>query len=355
MSQETFSAVKQMSFVAQYEALWQEFDTLCAALPNKNDALKSANKKVRHALPTLSSDAQYRLAVLYRQICQHYALACQRNYSPVLTEQLHERVMLGHRLIYRNKTSYGGRFINFVLDTFPNAVRRHYRLFWLGMALFYVPAIIMGIACYLNNELIYSVMDYHEVALMEEMYNPANEHIGRGSDRASDTDVMMFGYYVQNNVSIDFQVYAMGIFFGIGTAFVTLYNGIVIGAVSGHLTQAGFSETFWSFVSGHGSFELTAIAISAAAGFRLATPLIAPAPYGRRDAFLVAGKESIQLLLGAALMTFIAAFIEAFWSSSSSIPNGVKYTVATCLWLFVAWYLMFCGRRKERDSDDGYL
>ncbi|MDO4251474.1 MAG: stage II sporulation protein M, partial [Moraxella sp.] len=183
--------------------------------------------------------------------------------------------------------------------------------------------------------------------MMEAMYDPSNRHIGRDASRASDTDLMMFGHYVNNNIGIDFKIYAMGIFFGIGTAFVTLYNGVVIGAVAGHLTGLGFGETFWSFVVGHGSFELTAIVISAAAGLRLATPLIAPAPFGRKDAFLVAGKQSIQLLLGAALMTFVAAFIEAFWSSSTLIPNAIKYGVAALLWLFVGWYLLFCGKAKN--------
>lgn len=360
-----FVAVKQASFIAKYEPLWHQFDALCLRLnvtpattirqgdDRRNDRLVSAKFTAKsthqptHNLAQMEEEAlRYQLAMLYRQICQHYALACQRNYSPLLTQSLHERVMIGHRLIHQSKSGYLSRFVQFVLIGFPNAVRQHARLFWLGFVLFYLPFFVMLIACYLNDNLIYSVMDSTQVAMMEEMYNPANEHIGREASRASDTDMMMFGHYINNNIGIDFKVYAMGIFFGIGTVFLTLYNGVIIGAVAGHLTGRGFSETFWSFVSGHGSFELTAIVISAAAGLRLATPLIAPAPYRRRDAFVMAGKESIQLLLGAALMTFIAAFIEAFWSSSTLIPNGVKYAVAAGLWLFVGWYLLFCGKLK---------
>lgn len=320
-------AIKQASFVAKYEPLWRRFDALCQG-------------------EQVGGDEPYPLLGLYRQICEHYALACQRHYSPQLTEQLHNRVLLGHRLIYHSKKSYAGQFLQFVLYTFPRAVRQHGYLFWLCFALFYVPLIVMGVACYLNDTLIYNVISPMQVMQMEEMYNPANSLVGRGADRSSDTDLMMFGHYVQNNISIDFKVYALGIFFGIGTAFITLYNGVIIGAVAGHLTQKGFSDTFWSFVCGHGSFELTAIVISAMAGFKLATPLIAPAPYSRRQAFVVAGKQSIVLLLGAAMMTFVAAFIEAFWSSQAYIPNSVKYVAALGLWGFVAWYLLFCGREK---------
>lgn len=327
---QTFVAVKQASFVAGYEAVWQEFDGLCGRILDKDN--------------TLSDDERYALVGLYRQICQHYALAKQRSYSPVLIYELHNRVMTGHRLIYQQKKNYLYDFIVFVIDTFPNAVRRHAGLFWLGFVLFYLPCIVMGVACYMNDELIYTVMPAQEVAKMENMYDPA---LRDDDARTSEMDIVMFGHYVRNNVGIDFQVYASGLFFGIGTAIAVLYNGVVIGAVAGHLTGAGFGSTFWQFVCGHGSFELTAIAVAAAAGFRLATPLIAPAPYSRKDAFKVAGRESVVLILGAGLMTFVAAFIEAFWSSSSLISPNVKYLVAVGLWAFVGWYLLFCGRHRE--------
>jgi uncharacterized membrane protein SpoIIM required for sporulation len=47
---------------------------------------------------------------------------------------------------------------------------------------------------------------------------------------------------------------------GLGSAFFLIFNGLMIGAVAGHLTRIGFGQTFWSFVIGHGAFELTAIA-----------------------------------------------------------------------------------------------
>lgn len=330
--------IKQSTFVAKYENVWQAFDELCQATDAKGNAkpLRKLKNKQSH----------YPLVALYRQICEHYALACQRNYSPMLIDELHKRVMTGHRLIHYGKKSQQGRFLTFVFYTFPQAVRAEKKLFWLCFALFYVPCVAMGVGCYLNDELIYSVMSHTNVYEMEAMYDPANRHIGRESSRASDTDLMMFGHYVQNNIGIDFKTYALGLFFGIGTVLITLYNGFVIGAVAGHLTNKGFSETFWSFVASHGSFELTALVISTMAGLKLATPLIAPAPYSRKDAFLVAGRESVVLILGAGLMTFIAAFIEAFWSSQSYIPNEIKYLMALFLWSLVAWYLLFCGKPK---------
>lgn len=324
--------IKQHAFEQACDSQWQAFDRLYDILT------QSQSKQVA------SVKEQYQFPVLYRRICQHYAIAKQRHYSPSLIDQLHQRVLLGHGLLYQNKTAYLWRLLMFVWVSFPLQLRRHWRFFWIAMVLFYLPAVALGLACYFDNEMIYSVMSEGAVAQMEYMYDPSNEMIGRSAQRQSDSDLMMLGYYINNNISIDFQIYAMGILAGLGTVVMLVYNGVIIGAVSGHLTQLGFSETFWSFVCGHGSFELMAAVIAGMAGLRLAQPLYAPGQYKRMDAFKLAGRESIQLLLGAAFMTFIAAFIEAFWSSSSVIPNGVKYTVAAVLWTLVIAYLLFAGR-----------
>lgn len=351
-----FVAVKQSTFVARFAPLWREFDRLC----EDNGVLMGEDIYTQNTEATLTTkphSAQnkpqkkpnannYPLVTLYRQICEHHALAKQRHYSPTLVHALHQRVMVGHELIYGGRAKEGGGLLRFIFYTFPTRLHQYAHLFWLCFGLFYVPLIIMGVACYLNDELIYSVMSDVQVAQMEAMYDPTNRHIGRESERASDTDLMMFGHYVQNNIGIGFKMYGLGIFAGIGTVFLTLYNGVVIGAVAGHLTGVGFGGTFWQFVAGHGSFELTGIVIASMAGVRLGLGLIAPAPYGRVDALKVAGRESIELLCGASFMIFIAAFIEAFWSSSSLIPNLVKYIVALGLWSLVAVYLIVCGRRR---------
>ena len=349
MSEQTFVAVKQSTFVARYQPIWQTFDALCQengivmTEPSGTIShLSSAPKRQKGVLMD-----NYPFIGLYRQICEHHALAKQRHYSPALVGALHQRVMIGHQLIYGHKKQEYGGLLRFVFETFPRRLHQYAHLFWVSFALLYVPMFVMGLACYLNAELIYSVMPDEQVSAMQEMYNPANKHIGKDSERTSDTDLMMFGHYIKNNISIDFQMYGLGIFAGIGTIIATLYNGVVIGATAGHLTGIGYGGTFWQFVLGHGSFELTAAVIASAAGLRLGLGLVAPAPYQRKDALVVAGKESIELLIGAALMTFIAAFIEAFWSSSSLVPNMVKYVVALLLWLLVIVYLTMAGRHES--------
>ena len=62
------------------------------------------------------------------------------------------------------------------------------------------------------------------------------------------------------------------------------------------------------------------------------------------DALASAGAKGARLCLGVAFMLLVAAFIEAFWSSTQSIPAAVKYSVSGVLWTLVALWLGIGGR-----------
>ncbi len=327
--------MKQAQFENKYGTFWQEFEHLV------KDLQKSRKKQTSNLLE------RYKFPKQYREICNHFAIAKQRHYSPILTQRLHNLVLKGHEQIYKNKTVWLWKVIEFLIRDFPNLIRKHYKVFWLAAALFYIPGIAMGIACFKNSEVIYSVMDQYSVANMEYMYDPENKKLGRDEERQADTDIMMFGYYIFNNISVGFRTFASGILLGIGSIFFLFYNGLVIGGVAGYLSSLGFIETFWSFVSGHGSFELTAIVICGMAGLLLAKPIFSPGNMKRADALKIIAKDSIQLVMGAALMLVVAAFIEAFWSPSSFIDSNTKYIVAAVLWAIVIFYFVFVGRNSD--------
>ncbi len=327
--------MKQVQFEQKYQKFWYEFEDLLADFEKPKNK-RSANLLQRYALPKQ-----------FRRICNHLAISKQRHYSPVLIQRLHSLVLKGHDHLYRHKTIFLWKILEFITTDFPNLVRKHHKAFWLSSALFLVPGISMGLACYFNGEMIYSVMDQANVANMEYMYDPENKQLGRTEERQANTDVFMFGFYIKNNISVGYRTFASGILFGIGSIFFLFYNGLVIGGVAGHLTQLGFIETFWSFVSGHGSFELTAIVICGMAGLLLAKPIFAPGNRSRIDALKTISKDSIQLVMGATIMLIIAAFIEAFWSPASFISSQMKYLVAAFLWAIVIIYLTYSGRSKR--------
>jgi uncharacterized membrane protein SpoIIM required for sporulation len=323
--------MKQQQFEMTYQPLWDEITALMDDLGRK--------RRERN----LSTEQHLRFPALYRELCSHYALARSRGFSPARVEQLHALVMRGHPLLYRVSGVWRWRVLHFIFAGFPRALRRQARYFWVALAAFLLPALLGGLGTYYSEDLVYSLMSRATVAQMEESYDPANARPGVSRERSSDTDFMMFGYYIQNNIGIGFRTFALGLLYGVGSLFLLLYNGLVIGGVAGHLSRLEYYDTFWPFVSGHGAFELTAIVICGAAGLMLGHALIAPGQMSRVQALKQRAHEALPLVMGAALMLLVAAFIEAFWSSSD-LPPATKYSVAGLLWTLVILYLSFSGR-----------
>lgn len=176
------------------------------------------------------------------------------------------------------------------------------------------------------------------------MYDPTNRKPGRDAWRQSDTDFAMFGFYVMNNVGIAFRTFALGLVVGVGSLFILVFNGLMIGAAAGHLTTLGYGETFWPFVSGHAALELTAIAVSGAAGLLLAAALLAPGQRRRRDALRENALEAVKLVAGALAMLVLAALIEAFWSGATVTDPLIKYLVGAIWWVLLILYFAFAGR-----------
>lgn len=320
--------MKQSQFERRHQDEWQRF-------AERLDALERSRRK------NAAGDG---FAEAYRHICQQLALAQERGYSSYLIDPLQQLAMRGHQQLYRHRSQFAAQLLSFVLADFPRLVRSEWKLVALAGALFFGSLIIMGALVYAYPDLVYSVVSPTQVSDMESMYDPAARRIGQATERASSTDWLMFGYYIMHNVGIAFQTFASGLLFGLGSLFFLFFNGLMIGAVAGHLTDAGFGETFWPFVVGHGAFELTAIALAGAAGLKLGWALLAPGARRRGEALRMAAKVSVRLMGGVMLFLLIAAFIEAYWSSMTWPQPTIKYWVGAALWTLVTAYLIFAGR-----------
>ena len=283
----------------------------------------------------------------YRRVCQHLALAQERGYSSYLIDPLQQLALRGHQQLYRHRSHLGANVLGFILADFPRLVREQWRFVLIASLLFFGSLVAVGLLVYLFPDLIYSIVSPQQVAEMHSMYDPDASRLGRAADRASSEDWMMFGYYVMHNIGIAFQTFAAGLLFGLGSVFFLFFNGLIIGAVAGHLTQIGYGQTFWSFVIGHGAFELSAIALAGAAGLQLGWALIAPGQLTRGESLRLAARKSVQMICGVMVFLLIAAFIEAYWSSTNAVAPWVKYLVGTALWLLMAAYLLFAGRNRH--------
>ncbi|HZP93009.1 MAG TPA: stage II sporulation protein M [Burkholderiales bacterium] len=307
--------------------------------------LDERGKPRRRRSPAGPSDAlaDQDLPAAYRRICQLLALARDRQYSPDLVDRLNQLVLRGHHLLYGASGGRPARLLSFLAADFPRLVREEWRLLAAAALLFFGPLLALIAALQLHPDFIYYLVEPRQLAGFQEMYDPANPRLGM---RQADSNVMMFAFYIWNNVKIGFQTFATGLAFGLGTVFYLVFNGLTIGAVAGYLTAIGYGKTFWSFVSGHSAFELTAIVLSGVAGLKLGGAVIAPGARSRKAALVEAAKPAVRIMYGAALLFLGAAFIEGFWSPLTIFPATTKYAVGGILWAAVAAYFAIGGRGR---------
>ena len=300
-------------------------------------------RRVEAALEKPAADDNSRvLAEHYLLLCQHLAIAKERLYDAALIERLNNLVLALYRELYRYRAETRLNLYAFFRRDFPLAIYRQRVFILLSFLVFMLPGLLAAGWTFFDADAIYSLLDAPEVRQVEGMYDPETRKIGR--EREADTDIFMFGFYIYNNISVAFRCFAGGLLLGIGSLLVLLFNGMFIGGIAGHLTRLDYVDTFYPFVVGHGSFELTAIVFSGAAGLRLGYAIVKPGPLRRLESLRLAGREVVPMLYGIVLMLIIAAFIEAFWSSSTLLSNEVKYSVGAVLWALVLLYA-FSGRR----------
>lgn len=322
----------QQAFEQQHESNWL--------------ALQSALHELESRKPWSKTDTDTsELPTMYATLCQQHALATSRGYSPALTDRLHHLITRAHHQLYKHRGHALQRIINFFGGGFALALREQKQLFGISCLLFFGTAFICGSLAAYSPEFTDTFMGSKLRYQLEQMYNPSNGSI-RPEGQESESNLMMFGFYIMNNIGIDFRVFASGILFGLGSVFFLVFNGIQIGAAAGHLTAIGYNETFWGFVSGHSAPELIALCISGTAGLMLGMALIKPGRQTRRLALMRAAKKAVPLIIGAGVMTLLAAFIEAYWSSKD-LPLALKLGVGAIVWIVTIAYLMLAGRTKN--------
>lgn len=328
--------VKELQFIERRQADWAAWDRWL-----------TPRRKGRNSTDT-TEDTGIALADLpghFRRLSLDLALARDRQYSAGLVDALHGRVLAAHQRIYGVARPRNGSVLAFIGGGLPALVRREWRVVLTSFLLFFVPIAIMLVALQHYPDAVYLLVSPDQAGQFEEMYAPDARHLGR--PRLASSEWGMWGLYIANNIGIDFQCFAGGIVFGVGAVFYLLFNGLMIGAIAGHLTELGYIETFWGFVAGHSAFELTGAVLSGAGGLKLGLALIAPGNRSRLAALKENAGVAVRLVYGAAMLTFLAAFIEAFWSPGRDVPFEIKIGVGIFMWILTWSYLLIAGRRHH--------
>src|SRR5438477_131293 len=262
-----------------------------------------------------------------------------------ITTDLERVVTAGHNALYRARGTERTPVLHYILRDFPAAVVQSWRYVLLAFLLFAVPAVVGY------------VMIREQPALGDEMLSPVmvtraeaaaeNQAEGRGyAETEKEYRPQVAALIISNNISVSFGTFVGGISGGLLTAWLLFTNGMMLGLGLGRFQNYHALPYLLTFVLGHGVLELTAIFISAGAGFRLAKAMIAPEDRTRRDALVVEGRIAARMIGAVVTLLAIAGTIEGLLSTSD-VAAGWKYGVSATTVIFLFLYLLN-GRSELR-------
>ena len=105
------------------------------------------------------------------------------------------------------------------------------------------------------------------------------------------------------------------------------------------------APNFFTFVTAHGPFELTAIVFSGAAGLRLGYGLIDTKGETRLGSLRREAHNALPIVSAAVILFILAAFLEGY-VSASPIPYSAKAGIAIASTLLLGVYLFLGGRSQ---------
>ncbi|MBL7814608.1 MAG: stage II sporulation protein M [Saprospiraceae bacterium] len=276
--------MKETQFISQNRQKWSEFEDVLA------EAQKSPDK----------------LHDIYIQVTDDLSHA--RTFYPTRSVRayLNGLAQAVFGVIHKQKKSPLSKFRFFFTDELPQVVyESRWSFFWATA--FFILSFIIG---YMS-----SMMDetFLKIILGDEYVQMTVENIKKGDPMAvyksSGRFDMTFGI-MANNIRVTLIYFLLGIFAGIGSVAMMMYNGIMVGAFlqffSRHNLLGEANLTVWM----HGTFEISAIIIGTAAGITMGRGLLFPSTYTRLQAFQMTARRGIKIMVGVITLLIVAALIE---------------------------------------------
>jgi len=271
---------------------------------------------------------------LYRQTASDLATVREDVTSNQLSFYLNQLLGRAHNLIYMGHKQKISGIVRFYAQTFPQVFRETFRQSLLAFLIFAAT----GIATW--------AVTIHDPSFAHRLLGPQMMETIEKKEMWTQSIVtikpLAASGIMTNNLAVSFATFAMGITAGIGTIWMMVTNGMLIGVIGAATWQAGMALQLWSFVAPHGVLELPAIFIAGGAGLEIARGMLFPGLLPRRESLALAGGRAARLVLGIVPMLIIAGIIEGF-VSPSGIATPLKFLLAAVLFSALTTYLARTG------------
>ena len=206
-----------------------------------------------------------------------------------------------------------------------------------------------------------SIVDpaFAELILSERYVSMTEENIANSDPMAVYKDGSMLGGalgIMGNNLLVAMNCFISGIFLGIGTLMIMIYNGVMVGTFQQFFFARGVG---WESVLGiwtHGTIEIACIIVAGGAGLVLAKGLIWPGTLSRSRAFQLSGLSGLRIMAGIAPLIILAGIIEGFITRLTDIPTVLRVAFLLVNLFFVLYYFVIrpfqIGRSTKREPED---
>lgn len=293
-------------------------------------------------LGTLSKEEVRELGQLYRRAASDLAIARAETRDPKLLNYLNSLVIRGHGKVYRAESQGVKMIWNFFAKDFPQTFRKHINYFFLALTISFFFA-IAGFALTSQDPDFANYIGLSGVDIQaknnEQWWLEVNK-----ANQVESSEIMT------HNIQVSFIAFAWGTFFGIGTIYILMMNGLHIGGVLGvcYRVNPEFGNSLLSFMVGHGVIELSCIFMCGGAGMLLGYSLINPKDLTRTAALKKNGIEATKIVIGCAFLLVIAGTIEGF-ISPSDLPVWVKVSTGVFTGIAMYSYLLLAGHEKNEE------
>lgn len=279
------------------------------------------------------------LASLYTQLVNDLSYA-QTYYPKSKTVlYLNNLAAKAFQKIYKTKRQDTNRFVYFWKTEVPLIMYEYRRYVAYAFLVFFSFVAIGALSAEFDDAFIRLVLGDHYV-------NLTLENIEKGDPvaiyKSGSNWGSAFGITL-NNLYVGITSFVFGIFGGLGTGYILMENGIMLGSFQYMFVK---EDVFWESVRGiwiHGAMEIFAIVIEGAAGFILGASILFPKTFSRMTSFKRGVKVGVKILISTFPFTIAAGFLEGYVTRYSNVmPNWLSIgIILTTLSIISFYYLIY--------------
>jgi uncharacterized membrane protein SpoIIM required for sporulation len=280
-------------------------------------------------------------SALYRQAIADLAYARMCYPGHPVVKELEQLVGHAHSILYQAEKGRSRNWTEFWLNTWPGRIREAGRLILVATGIFWASAVV-GFFLTAQNPVLENFFISPPMRAAIQKKQLWTNTLTRVAPAAS-------SQIASNNIQVSLLCWGLGLTFGIGTVWLLVLNGIMLGAIAAACLRAGMLLPLAEFVIGHGSLELPAIWISGGAGLLMAEAMLFPGRYSRGVELRQKGRSSVQIMVGIVPILLVAGVIEAF-ISPSNLSGAAKAFLGLSLALALLGFII--SRQPRRPPED---